>query len=81
MQKLTLPTLECYKTSTTPHKEEFLEICSDIEEHCGKRDKRLIWTLPYKTGFTNDKARRALAIAKERGVNDVRYIIGILKKL
>ena len=56
---------------------EFQEIGKQLEPFYGK----LIWTLFYKPGFTEFKIRKAHEIAQERGIKDIKYLIGIIKKL
>lgn len=57
-------------------KYEFQELCSELEPIYGK----LIWTLPYKKGFSESKIRRAHEIAKARGITKIPYLIGIMKR-
>lgn len=62
---------------TTKHKHEYQEVCEDLQKDFGK----LVWTLPYKKGFTEHKIRTAGQIARSRGITTVPYLVGIIKKL
>jgi len=66
-----------YTTPTSKHKEEYQEVCSELEKDFGKG----VWALPHKPGFTNDKLRRAGIKARERGIMKIGYLIGIVKRL
>lgn len=59
------------------HDYEFQELGSELEPIYGKG----IWALFYKDGFTEHKIREAHKIAEKRGVRELRYLIGIIKKL
>ena len=81
MQKITFPTLEHYQKIKSKHAFEFQEVCSEMEEYFGKKHKNIIWTLPYRIGFTENKLRNALEVCKRKRKNSVLYLIGIVKRL
>ncbi len=56
---------------------EYQELCKELEPIYGKA----IWTLPFKAGFTEYKIRKAHEIANSRNILEVRYLIGIIKRL
>lgn len=56
---------------------EFQELCQELQPTYGK----VIWSLPYKKGFTESKIREAAKIAKGRGKESIGYLIGIIKNL
>ncbi len=66
-----------FEIKKTKHKFEFQELCEELEPIYGKR----IWTLPHKIGFTEYKIRKAHEIALQRGIKNIQYLIGIIKKL
>lgn len=67
--------------------DEFTAVCLEMEKALGGRDKLLntekarIWSMPYKKWFTETKAWRAIDIMKKRGVININYLVGIIKKL
>jgi hypothetical protein len=65
------------QTRETKHKHEFQELGELLEPYYGK----VIWSLFYKTGFTEYKIRKAHEIAKGRNILKINYLIGIIKKL
>jgi hypothetical protein len=66
-----------FQTKETKHKHEYQEVCEELQKTYGK----LVWTLPFKPGFTEYKLREAHRIAKERGITKFAYLYGIMKKL
>lgn len=56
---------------------EFQEICLELEKTYGK----LVWTLPFKKGFTEYKIRKAAEIAQKKKNTSFGYLVGIIKKL
>lgn len=56
---------------------EFQELGMELQPIYGKA----IWTLFYRPNFTEFKIRKAHAIAQEKGINTIGYLIGIIKKL
>jgi len=59
------------------HEFEFQEVCKELEPFYGK----VVWSLPFKEGFTEFKIREAHKIAKKRGIVKFSYLVGIIKKL
>lgn len=55
---------------------EFQDICLQCEEYFGK--KKVIWTLPYRKGFTNNMMRDALKECKTRNKPFLGYFIKII---
>jgi hypothetical protein len=43
------------KKPTSKHKHEYQELCTQLEKYFGK----LVWTLPHKPGFTENRIRQA----------------------
>ncbi len=60
---------------------EFQDLCLQLEELFGKKNKSRIWSLPYQVWFTESKGRDALKIVKQSKVCTLNYYIGIVKKL
>lgn len=58
---------------------EFQALCLELENFFGKNKR--IWSLPYQVWFNEKKGWDALKIAKQRGINNLNYFIGIVKKL
>lgn len=56
---------------------EFQELCLEMEKIYGK----LVWTLPYKRGFTEKRIRKAHEICKNKGKEGFPYLMGVLNKL
>lgn len=56
---------------------EFQELCTELEPIYGK----VIWSLPFRAGFSEYKIREAHRIASLRGNTSVGYLIGIIKRL
>lgn len=65
------------KPKESKHQFEFQEVCKELEKTYGK----LVWTLPYKSGFTEYKIREGHRIATERGIQTFQYLYGIIRKL
>lgn len=61
----------------TKHKHEYQELCEELEPHYGK----LVWTLPFKAGFTEHKLRKAHEVCQKRKIINYKYLYGVLKKL
>ncbi len=55
---------------------EFQEICLELEEYFGK--KKIIWSLPYRKGYTNHLMRYALKECKTRDKPFINYFIVII---
>lgn len=55
---------------------EFQEICLELEEYFGK--KKIIWSLPYRKGYTNHLMRYALKETRIRGIKNLGYFIKII---
>jgi hypothetical protein len=55
---------------------EFQDICLQLEEYFGK--KKVIWSLPYRKGFTNNTMRDALKECKTRNKPFLAYFIKII---
>lgn len=55
---------------------EYQAICLELEEYFGK--KKLIWSLPYRKGFTNHMMRYALKECQSRGKPFLGYFIKII---
>lgn len=60
---------------------EYQELCLEMEQFFPKNEKNIIWTLPFKIGYTEEKIRKAFDICKKKNVRSVRYVIGIIKNL
>lgn len=69
----------------TKHEYEYQEVCSDLqkmfEDHGNEAESKLVWTLPYKVGFTPHKIKKAGEIARKRGIIKFSYVVGIIKNL
>ena len=59
------------------HKHEYQEVCSELEKTYGK----LVWTLPFKKGFTEYKLKKAHEVCLKRGILTFKYLYGVLRKL
>jgi len=78
MQKIKLPTVERYTTPTSKHEHEFQDICSKMEKYF--KDK-IVWTLPHIKGHTDCKLKQALEICQDKGITNLNYLRGILKRI
>lgn len=76
-----LVTIPLPKETKSRFSYEFQQLCTEMIEMFGKDQSNRIWALPYKTWFTEHKARRALDIAQERKILTLNYVIGIIRKL
>lgn len=59
--------------------EQYQEICDEAETWFGKAQNRLIWSLPWRKGITDNKLRNALEVCKTKQIKDIRYLLGVLK--
>lgn len=58
---------------------EYQALCLKLEELLGKSKR--IWSIPYQPWFTEAKGWRAIEIMEKRGIKNINYFIGIIKKL
>lgn len=59
------------------HEYEFQQVCAQLQPIYGIA----IWTLPYQVGVTPFKIKKAARFAKNRGVETLPYLKGIIKNL
>ena len=61
----------------TNHEFEYQEVCTELEKDFSK----LVWTLPFKKGYSEFNLKKAAGIARKKGILKFNYLVGILKKL
>jgi hypothetical protein len=58
-------------------KYEYVELCEELEKIYGKQ----IWALPRRIGYTEYKIREAHKRCVEKGIINIKYLVGIIKKM
>lgn len=72
-----LVTIPLPKETKSRFSYEFQELGILLEPVYGK----VVWSLFYRSGFTEYKIREAHRIASEKGIQKIGYLIGILKRM
>lgn len=72
------PVFEIKKASKRKIDYSFQELGIEMQDYFTSAKKSLIWSLFYK--FREDKIRDAFKVCKEKGIQNIAYLMGILKK-
>ena len=67
--------IQIHAQKESKYKHEYQELCDELQKIYGKA----VWTLPFRSGITESKIRRAHAIAQKRGITSFAYLCGIIK--
>lgn len=72
-----IPKIEEVRKEIKKPKHEFVELCEELEPVYGKQ----IWGLPRRIGYTEYKIREAHKKCVEKGIINIKYLVGIIKKM